>query len=79
VDAGAELYLSMLILLPAYQSRGIGAGLLKQLLAMSHAKGCTMFLRVFRTNGHARRFYEREGWFVAADEGNFLLMRRSQT
>jgi hypothetical protein len=31
-------------------------------------------LRVFRTNAGARRFYEREGWRVVADEGDFSRM-----
>jgi ribosomal protein S18 acetylase RimI-like enzyme len=75
LDLGAEVYLRMLILLPAFQSRGIGARLLGELLAASQARGSTMFLRVFRTNGQARQFYEREGWVVATDEGDFVLMR----
>jgi len=29
---------------------------------------------VFRTNHSARRFYERAGWEVVADEGDFLMM-----
>jgi hypothetical protein len=46
-------------------------------LALSQARGCDIFLRVFRTNDKARRFYQREGWFVAVDEGNFVLMRHA--
>jgi ribosomal protein S18 acetylase RimI-like enzyme len=76
VDKGAdEDYLRMLILDPAARSRRVGARLLSAILADSRAGGRGLYLRVFRTNTSARRFYEREGWAVVADEGDFLLMR----
>lgn len=76
VDPGAdEDYLSMLVLLPECRSRGMGASLLSMLQADSGRKGRGLYLRVFRTNGAARRFYEREGWGLVADEGDFLVMR----
>lgn len=76
VDKGAnEDYLRMLILDPAARSRRVGARLLSAVLADSRAGGRGCCLRVFRTNTSARRFYEREGWTVDADEGDFLLMR----
>jgi ribosomal protein S18 acetylase RimI-like enzyme len=70
-----EDYLSMLILDPAARSCGVGARLLSAILAESKARGRGLYLRVFRTNTAARRFYEREGWALVADEGNFLVMR----
>jgi len=70
-----EDYLSMLILRPAFRSLGLGARLLASLLARSRGAGRGLSLRVFRTNASARRFYERQGWHVVADEGSFLLMR----
>ena len=76
VDPGPdEDYLSMLILLPAFRSLGVGARLLSSILAGSGRAGRGLYLRVFRTNASARRFYEREGWSVVADEGDFLQMR----
>jgi ribosomal protein S18 acetylase RimI-like enzyme len=76
VDTGAEEdYLSMLILHPDARCRGLGAHLLSTIRAESRREGRGLYLRVFRTNAAARRFYEREGWAVVADEGDFLLMR----
>jgi ribosomal protein S18 acetylase RimI-like enzyme len=76
VDTAAEEdYLSMLILHPDARRRGLGARLLSALQAESRREGRGLYLRVFRTNAAARRFYEREGWAVVADEGDFLVMR----
>jgi ribosomal protein S18 acetylase RimI-like enzyme len=76
MDQGAAgNYLRMIILSPEYRSSGIGARLLTEFLLASSLNGRGLFLRVFRTNFDAKRFYEREGWFVAADEGDFLVMR----
>ena len=76
VDAGeVDDYLSMLVLAPAYRSLGVGAQLLSEIRADSRRKGRGLYLRVFRTNGAAKRFYEREGWTLVANEGDFLVMR----
>jgi ribosomal protein S18 acetylase RimI-like enzyme len=78
VDGGeVDDYLSMLVLLPAFRSHGAGAHLLGSILAAARGDGRGLYLRVFRTNGAAKRFYEREGWAVVADEGDFLMMRPS--
>jgi GNAT superfamily N-acetyltransferase len=75
LDLGTvENYLRMFVLLPGCRSLGIGARLLAEILRVSRHDGRNLCLRVFRTNGAAKRFYEREGWFVAADQGDFLLM-----
>ena len=80
VDTGeVDDYRRMLVLRTDYRSLGVGARLLSTVLAESHSNGRGLYLRVFRTNVSARRFYEREGWSVVADEGNFLLMRPGMT
>jgi ribosomal protein S18 acetylase RimI-like enzyme len=76
VDPGAEEdYLSMLILHSDARGQGLGACLLSAIQAESRRDGRGLYLRVFRTNAAARRFYEREGWAVVGDEGDFLVMR----
>jgi ribosomal protein S18 acetylase RimI-like enzyme len=76
VNAGeVDDYLSMLVLAPAYRSLGVGAQLLSTIQADSRSKARGLYLRVFRTNANARRFYERNGWALVADEGNFIVMR----
>ena len=69
-----DIYLGMLVLAPNVRSRGIGAKLLAEINRIAHQAGRTMHLRVFRVNGAAKRFYEREGWRVKAEEDAFFLM-----
>ena len=77
IDPGpADHYLRMFILDPAWQNLGIGAVLLAQLLRTCRDKGRGLGLRVFRTNLAAKRFYERHGWLVAADQGDFFQMKQ---
>ncbi|MBD8532503.1 MULTISPECIES: GNAT family N-acetyltransferase [unclassified Massilia] len=76
VDHGNdEDYLSMLVLDAGFRSEGVGARLLAAIQAESGHAGRGIYLRVFRTNAAARRFYEREGWMLVGDEGDFLVMR----
>ena len=72
---GDEDYLSMLVLDPGFRLGGVGARLLAAVQAESRRAGRGIYLRVFRTNAAARRFYEREGWTLVGDEGDFLVMR----
>ena len=65
----------MLVLDPGFRSGGVGAHLLAVVQADSRRAGRGIYLRVFRTNAAARRFYEREGWTLVGDEGDFLVMR----
>jgi GNAT superfamily N-acetyltransferase len=77
-DAGQlEDYLRMLVLAPDFRSQGLGARLLAGIQADSRNIGRGLYLRVFRTNTGARRFYERQGWRVDADEGDLLVMRHA--
>ena len=69
-----DIYLAMLVLAPNVRSRGIGAKLLAEINRLAHQAGRTMHLRVFRVNRAAKRFYEREGWRVEAEEDAFFLM-----
>ncbi|MES2070247.1 MAG: GNAT family N-acetyltransferase [Pseudomonadota bacterium] len=69
-----ENYLRMIALTPRLRSKGIGASLLAEILQLSQQAGCRLRLRVFRVNGLAKRFYEREGWQVEAEDDAFFLM-----
>ncbi|CAB3747516.1 GNAT family N-acetyltransferase [Paraburkholderia solisilvae] len=53
-------------LLPAWQGRGIGAGVIRDLLAQAHRAGVAVTLSVLRGNP-ALRLYERSGFRVAAE------------
>ncbi|MGZ3182421.1 MAG: GNAT family N-acetyltransferase [Telluria sp.] len=67
-------YLRMLIIEPRYRSAGVGARVLSAVTRTASTSGRSISLRVFRTNGAAQRFYEREGWSVTAREDAFCVM-----
>jgi GNAT superfamily N-acetyltransferase len=69
-----DIYLRMLVLTPGFQSRGIGARLLADIVHMSVQSRRGLSLRVFRVNAAARRFYEREGWTVQSEDDAFFVM-----
>lgn len=69
-----ELYLGLIELLPAFQGRGIGAAIVRGLIAQARAEGLPLGLHVLRTNASARRLYERLGLRVVAEEPNRYRM-----
>ena len=69
-----ELYLGLIELLPAFQGRGVGAVIVRGLIAQARAEGLPLGLHVLRTNASARRLYERLGLRVVAEEPNRYRM-----
>lgn len=69
-----DIYLRMLVLAPAFRSKGLGARLLANLCHMSVQSRRRLSLRVCRVNGEAKRFYEREGWTVESEDDLFWMM-----
>lgn len=69
-----ELYLGLIELLPDFQGQGIGAAIIRELIAQARAKGRPLGLHVLRTNAPARRLYERLGLRVVAEEPNRYRM-----
>ncbi|KQV86219.1 hypothetical protein ASD15_29525 [Massilia sp. Root351] len=72
-----DIYLRMLVLAPVFRSKGLGARLLGELCHMSVQSRRRLSLRVFRVNGDAKRFYEREGWTVESEDDLFWMMTRA--
>jgi ribosomal protein S18 acetylase RimI-like enzyme len=56
-----EIYLSRIELLPEHQGRGIGAVLVRQLLAEARRRGQELALDVLAVNERARALYQRLG------------------
>lgn len=82
VDIGAiaereepeALRLSFVGLLPEYQERGIGTGLLKELLARAAAAGMPVKLNVLMVNERAQEFYRRLGFTVSGElDGRYVM------
>ena len=77
VDRTPEAILILdIVLLPAYRDRGIGGGLLRDLLAEAGGGGKWVRIYVEQFNP-ARRLYERLGFRVTAEEGIYYQMRWS--
>jgi ribosomal protein S18 acetylase RimI-like enzyme len=81
-DAGAlsvdrrpdELFLANIQILPAYQNRGLGTALIRQLLTEAQARGVPLALHVLRVNP-ARWLYERLGFRVVEETPTHFVMR----
>ncbi|MEL6269251.1 MAG: GNAT family N-acetyltransferase, partial [Chloroflexota bacterium] len=69
-----ETFLSKIMLLPAHQGRGIGADLVRDLIAESHAAGKPVRLRVLKGNP-AKSLYERLGFVVIEEHDVRYIMR----
>ncbi|MFN3648498.1 MAG: GNAT family N-acetyltransferase [Armatimonadota bacterium] len=63
-----ELHLTNLHLLPAYQGRGLGAALVREVQAQARATRRRVTTQVLKVNP-ARAFYERLGFRVEGEEG----------
>ena len=68
-----ELRLVDISLLPEHRNCGIGAFVVKQLLAESHDSKVPVRLHVFKY-GDAVRFYERLGFQLIEEDGSYLKM-----
>ena len=73
--SSSEFKLNRVFLLPAFQGRGIGSELVRDLLIEAHSAGLPVRLRVFKINP-ARRLYERLG-FVVTGETEFHVNMES--
>jgi len=72
-DEADHLYLSRVEVLPAWQGRGVGSGVIRALQALARAQGRPVRLHVFDINP-ARRLYERLGFRVVEQvEGRCLM------
>ena len=64
-------------LAPAFRGRGIGTGLLRELMAEAGASGRSLSIHV-ELNNPARRLYDRLGFVPAGEHGVYVLMRWTQ-
>ena len=77
VRTEAELELGGLQLLPAYQGRGIGGAILRELLAEAEGTGRRFVLSVEKDNPRARAFYESYDLRVVEEtESDHVMARR---
>ena len=73
-----HLQLDQLYILPEYQRRGIGAHVLRLVLADAGGSGLPVRLRVLKVNP-AKRFYERHGFKVVSQTPERFFMEYRPT
>ncbi len=69
-------FVANLAIAPAWQGRGLGAALLRDILATAAREGLPTRLRVLRVNP-ARRLYERLGFVIVGETPTHYLMERA--
>lgn len=77
VDEGTALYVKFLMIVPAYQRKGFGKLILRQVLKQARKREIPVKLSVIRINP-AKAFYEHLGFEVTgSDEYSFFMERQS--
>nr|WP_255779205.1 GNAT family N-acetyltransferase [Mycetohabitans sp. B5] len=74
-DGGVEV--ALLLVDPAFQSRGIGAALLHRICDAAHREGRAVKLQTFKLNERAARFYLRQGFRIVAEDQYYQHFRRA--
>ncbi len=69
-----EHYIRMLLLAPEHRKKGLGANLLKRVIAAASEQNRGVKLQVFKINAPAKRFYERHGFKVVGETPTSLEM-----
>lgn len=72
--AAGAYYVAEIELMPPYQRRGIGAAILRDVIAEARSGGRPVALRVLKVNP-ARRLYERLGFALIGESDTHYLMR----
>jgi ribosomal protein S18 acetylase RimI-like enzyme len=70
------IFIHEIQLLPEWQGRGIGTGIVQAVIEQATARGVPVELSVVPANPRAQRLYERLGFEVVAIESPFIRMRR---
>ncbi len=69
-----ELFLASLEILPAYQRRGIGTAVIRELIAEAKRQGKPVALQVLKANRAARSLYQRLGFGVTGENDTHYIM-----
>ncbi len=73
-ERAEELFLASLEIMPAYQRRGIGTVILRELIAEAKRQGKPVALQVLKANRAARSLYQRMGFGVTGENDTHYIM-----
>jgi ribosomal protein S18 acetylase RimI-like enzyme len=69
-----ELYLASIEILPAFQRRGIGTAVIRELIAAAARLGKPVALQVLKGNIRARSLYQRLGFGVTGENDTHYIL-----
>lgn len=83
VDAGVlkleerdgDMYLGLIEIAPAYQNRGLGTAVIREVVKAAFERGQAVFLHVLKANPAARCLYERLGFEVVEERTERFVMQ----
>lgn len=75
VHRSSEIFLRAIELLPRFQGKGLGSACIQRVISQSRTEGKCVTLQVHRTNGVAKRLYERLGFVVSSSNDLLHFMR----
>lgn len=70
-----ELFLALIEVAPAWQGRGLGTAVIRDVQAQAREAGVPVTLQVLKGNPRARQLYERLGFEVVEEQDKRLVMR----
>ena len=70
-----EVFLALIEVGPAWQGRGIGTAVIRDVQAQAQEAGLPVTLHVLKTNRDARRLYERLGFVIVERREERYVMR----
>lgn len=73
-ERAEELFIASIEILPAFQRRGIGSAVIRDLLAQARRQGKLVALQVLKRNVRARSLYQRLGFGVTGENATHYIM-----
>lgn len=70
-----EIFLALIEVAPAWQGKGIGSAVIRDVQARAREGGLPVTLHVLKANPKARRLYERLGFVVVEEREERVVMR----
>ena len=75
VNEGDKIFIQNIVISPAFQNRGIGTGLIRNVLREAGKKNLPVRLQVLKVNARARDLYERLGFVITGETETHYKMR----